>query len=125
MDEGQSHPYENKINGMKTPLKMSHGGGPTGVVAATKQCANNTMLSWAPYLLNIFIYDSKDTQELGTKLHYSWLIILIALVGWKEPTYSYFCDKVGQCSATRYTSLGRTYDSKRRIECQHFFSVSQ
>jgi hypothetical protein len=72
------------------------------------------MLSWAPYLLNLFLDDCKDAQDLGTEFHYSWLIVLIALIGWGEPTYSHFCDRVGKFHATRYTSLGNTSDPKQR-----------
>jgi hypothetical protein len=74
---------------------------PAGVVAAATQCANGTMLSWAPYLLNLFLDDCKDAQDLGTNFHYSWLLILIALVGWREPPYSYFCDRIGHFHATQ------------------------
>jgi hypothetical protein len=95
---------------------------PAGVVATTTQCANDTMLSWAPYLLNLFLDDCKDAQDLGTKFHYSWLMILIALIGWKEPPYSYFCDRVGRCHATWYTSMGSTLDSKRRSGNANTFS---
>jgi hypothetical protein len=87
---------------------------PAGVVAAATQCTNGTMLSWAPYLLNLFLDDCKDAQDLGTYFHYSWLLILIALVGWREPPYSYFCDRIGHCHTTRYTSMGSTSDPKRR-----------
>jgi hypothetical protein len=58
---------------------------PAGVVAAATQCANGTMISWVPYLLNLFLDDCKDAQDLGTEFHYSWLMILIALIGWKDP----------------------------------------
>jgi hypothetical protein len=95
---------------------------PTGVVTTTTQCTNDTMLSWAPYLLNLFLDDCKDAQDLGTKFHYSWLMILIALIGWKEPPYSYFCNRVGRCHATRYTSMGSTSDSKRRSGNANTFS---
>jgi hypothetical protein len=71
------------------------------------------MLSWAPYLLNLFLDDCKDVKDLGTDFHYSWLMILITLIGWKEPPYSYFCDRVGQCCATWYMSMGSTSDSKK------------
>jgi hypothetical protein len=33
----------------------------TEVVAATTQCAKGTILSWAPYLLNSFLDNCKDT----------------------------------------------------------------
>jgi hypothetical protein len=39
---------------------------PAGVVTVTTQCTNDTMLSWAPYLLNLFLDDCKDAQDLGT-----------------------------------------------------------
>jgi hypothetical protein len=61
---------------------------PAWVVAATTQCANGTMLSWAPYLLNLFLDDCKDAQDLGIEFHYSWLFILIALVKWRDRSYS-------------------------------------
>jgi hypothetical protein len=38
----------------------------TGVVATAAQCAEGTTLSWAPYLLNLFLDDCKDVQDLGT-----------------------------------------------------------
>jgi hypothetical protein len=37
-----------------------------GVVAAAAQCVEGTTLSWAPYLLNLFLDDCKDAQDLGT-----------------------------------------------------------
>jgi hypothetical protein len=76
--------------------------------------ASGTLLSWAPYLLNLFLDDFKDIQDLGTKFHYSWLIILIALIGWKEPPYSHFCDWIGHFHTAQYTSLGRNSDPKHR-----------
>jgi hypothetical protein len=33
---------------------------PIGVVVAVTQCTHNTMLSWVPYLLNLFLDDYKD-----------------------------------------------------------------
>jgi len=53
---------------------------PAGVVPTATQCANGTMLNWAPYLLNLFLDDYKEVYDLGKKFHYSWLLILIALV---------------------------------------------
>jgi hypothetical protein len=73
---------------------------PVGVVAAATQCVEGTTLSWAPYLLNLFLEDCKDVQDLGTKFHYSWLLILIALIGWKEPKYSFFSTRPNPCHAT-------------------------
>jgi hypothetical protein len=52
------------------------------------QCAKGSSMSWAPYLLNSFLEDCKDAQDWGSEFHYSWLLILIALMGWQEPTYT-------------------------------------
>jgi hypothetical protein len=62
----------------------------TRVVASAAQCVEGTTLSWAPYLLNLFLDDCKDAHDLRKKFHYSWLLILIVLIGWKEPKYSFF-----------------------------------
>jgi hypothetical protein len=58
---------------------------PIRVVTTTAQCIEGTMLIWAPYLLNIFLKEYNDVQDLVTQFHYSWLLILIALIRWKEP----------------------------------------
>jgi hypothetical protein len=64
--------------------------------------------------MNLFLDDCKDVQDLGTEFHYSWLLILIALIGSKEPPYSYFCDRVGHFFAAWYTSIGSMSDPKGR-----------
>jgi hypothetical protein len=66
---------------------------PTGVIAIAAQCAEGTSMSRVPYLLNLFQVDCKDAQDLGTKFHYSWLLTLIAFMGWREPEYVIFCTR--------------------------------
>jgi hypothetical protein len=66
---------------------------PAGVVVVASQCAEGTIVSWAPYLLNLYLDDCKDAQDLGTKFHYSWLIMLIAFMGWMKPRYVNFCTR--------------------------------
>jgi hypothetical protein len=80
-------------------------------------------MSWAPYLLNYFLEDCKDTQDWGSEFHYSWLLILIALVGWKEPTYNMFLQRIGKCGTTRYTSLRSTTDPKEKKINNDVFSL--
>jgi hypothetical protein len=36
------------------------------VVTIATKCAEGAILSWAPYLLNLFLEDCKDMQDLGT-----------------------------------------------------------
>jgi hypothetical protein len=95
-----------------------------GVVTVAAQCANDTMLDWAPYLLNLFLDACKDMQNLGTELYYSWLLILIALIEWKKPPYSYFCDRVGCCSSsTIYINKKHFETQTKKWQCQHLCSV--
>jgi hypothetical protein len=63
---------------------------PAGVIVVAAQCAEGTFMSWVPYLSNLFQVDCKDAQDAGTKFHYSWLITLIAFMGWREPEYVVF-----------------------------------
>jgi hypothetical protein len=55
---------------------------PPGVITVAAQCVEGTLMSWVPYLFKLFQEDYKDAQDLGTKFHYSWLITLIAFMGW-------------------------------------------
>jgi hypothetical protein len=73
---------------------------PARVVTSKTQCIEGTMLSWAPYLLNLFLKEYKDTKDLRTKFHYSWLLIMIIVIEQREPKYTYFFDKTTRCHAT-------------------------
>jgi hypothetical protein len=96
---------------------------PTGVIEVVVQCAKGVVLSWAPYLLNQFLIDCRDAQDNGTKFHYSWLLILIALVGWKEPKFSSFLDRKGKCCATWYETLWQEKDPKNQQVNNTVFSM--
>jgi hypothetical protein len=39
---------------------------PIGVIAVAFQCVEGTFMSWAPYLLNFFQVDCKNSQECET-----------------------------------------------------------
>jgi hypothetical protein len=36
------------------------------VFKVAAQCVEGTIVSWAPYLMNLFLDDYKDAQDLGT-----------------------------------------------------------
>jgi hypothetical protein len=40
---------------------------------------------WACYILNKFIDDFMDAQNLEKYFHYSWILLLLAMVLWKAP----------------------------------------
>jgi hypothetical protein len=95
----------------------------TGVVVVAAQCTEGTKVSWAPYLLNLFMDDCKDAQDLGTKFHYSWLLMLIDIMGWKEPNYTFFATKPKPNIGERYLSLGVTSDAKNMKTNTTLFEV--
>jgi hypothetical protein len=47
---------------------------------------------------------------------------LIALIGWKDPPYSHFCDWIGHYLGSQYTLLGRKSDPKHRSANTSTFS---
>ena len=87
---------------------------PTGVIAVAAQCTEGTSMSWVSYLLNLFLDDCKDAQDLGTKFHYSWLITLIAFMGWREPRYVIFCSRPKPNQGKRYSLLKATTSASHK-----------
>jgi hypothetical protein len=85
-----------------------------GVITIEAQCAKGTSVSWALYLMNLFLDDCKDAQDIGTKFHYSWLLLLIGIVGWKEPNYTFFSTRPKPNYGARYLSLGIRSDAKHK-----------
>jgi hypothetical protein len=82
-----------------------------------------TLLSWSQYLLKLVLDDYKDAQDDGTEFHYEWLIILIDLMGWVEPKYSFFYPRPGKCRATTYTILWHTLDEKHKKVKSIIFNI--
>jgi hypothetical protein len=42
-------------------------------------------MNWVMFLVNQFLIDYREAQDKGAKFHYTWLLIMIALVAWREP----------------------------------------
>ena len=53
------------------------------IVSITGNCAEGYSYNWEAYIAKEFLEDVRDVQEKGRPFHYSWLLVLIALVGWK------------------------------------------
>ena len=62
------------------------------IFSITANCAEGYSYKWAEYIAREFLEDICDVQEKGRPFHYSWLIVLIALVRWKEPIEAQFVD---------------------------------
>ena len=76
------------------------------IVSIVGNCAEGYSYKWAEYIAKKFLEDVHNAQEKGRPFHYSWLIVLIALVGWKEPTEVQFIDvPPNMPGAARYASL--------------------
>jgi hypothetical protein len=58
---------------------------PAGAVLLGAAVAKGTEFNWCQYLLNEFLDELNDTQENVGQFHFTWLIIVITFVGWKEP----------------------------------------
>ena len=86
---------------------------PVGVIVVAAQCAKVTFVSQVPYLLKLFQVDCRDVQELGTKFHYSWMITLIAFMGWREPEYVVFATRP-QPTRARYLVLRSGPQAKQK-----------
>jgi hypothetical protein len=64
--------------------------------------------------LNLFLDDYKDARDLGTEFHYSWLIMLIPFMGWREPRYINICTRPKPNQGARYVLLKATSDAKKK-----------
>jgi hypothetical protein len=81
-------------------------------------------MNWATFLVNQFLQDCIEAQEKGTKFHYAWLLILIALVGWKEPGYYQCMGTSGRGSMVkRYANLWNTPNKRRKQDNNVTFFV--
>jgi hypothetical protein len=53
-------------------------------------------------------------QDLIIEFHYSWLIILIAFMGWREPRYVNFCTRPKPNQGERYLLLKAMSDARHK-----------
>ena len=75
-------------------------------------------MNWSLFLLNQLTDDVMLVQEGKCPFTYSWLLILIVLVGWMEPTHYQGMDvEVAQvCRGTRYQNLWWLNEREHQIE---------
>jgi hypothetical protein len=115
--------FSTRLLGCKLMCKCHKEEVSAGVVIVATQCAKGSSMSWAPYLLNSFLEDCKDTQDWGSEFHYSWLLILIGLIGWKEPVYNKYLERPGKCGTTRYVSLRSSRPQEKEDKHKHICEV--
>jgi hypothetical protein len=42
-------------------------------------------MAWERYLLNEFVWDFLEAQDLGKEFHYSYILLLLTMILWKPP----------------------------------------
>jgi hypothetical protein len=42
-------------------------------------------MDWVRYLLNEFVDNFLEAQDLGKEFHYSWILLLLTMILWKPP----------------------------------------
>ena len=96
---------------------------PAPVIKIAINCVEGYSYNWAAYLAKEFLEDSRETHEKGRPFHYSWLIILITLVGWQEPTETQF-DVVPahMPGIARYASMWVSQDKTHQQMKNYVFS---
>ena len=61
------------------------------VIHLAIQVAEGEQFNWCLFLLNIFLqYCLTAQDEPNHPFHFSWLLILCAFIGWKEPPHTQF-----------------------------------
>jgi hypothetical protein len=50
-----------------------------------ERCVAGVQMAWACYLLNEFVDDCLEAQDFDKEFHYSWVILLIAMILWSTP----------------------------------------
>ena len=94
------------------------------VIRIAINCAEGYSYNWAAYVAKEFLEDARDAQEKGRPFHYSWLIVLIALVGWQEPTEAQFpAVPTHMPGAARYASLWVSQDKTHQHMTKYVFAV--
>ena len=93
------------------------------IVSIAANCAKGYSYKWAEYIAREFLEDVCDAQEKGRPFHYSWLLVLIVLVGWREPTEEQFVDVPPEIPATaRYASLWVSQDKALQQMMNYVFT---
>ena len=97
-----------------------------GAINLTLHAKDGKQYNWCLYLLNQFMDDCRATQESNQLFHYSWLLIIMAFVTWKDPNHSQFVTLKGECRGVQYASLwAHPYLDMQKVSNYMFFTYYQ
>ena len=83
---------------------------PTYVIQLAGQCVKGVCYNSAQHLRDEFLINVRNSQVLGKPFHFSWILLLIALVTWKTRKGEIIPElKPGICEGAQYAYF---WDSK-------------
>ena len=76
-------------------------------------------MNWSLFLLKQLMEDIVLDQEGRIPFTYSWLLMLITVVGWIEPRYyqGIYIEAVRTCRGAQYQNIWALKDKERQIDC--------
>jgi hypothetical protein len=81
-------------------------------------------MNWETFLVNPFLTDCKEARDKGMEFHYASLLILIALVTWREPEEKNLLEGTQDpCLAKRYVSLWHITYKNRKMDNNVIFYI--
>jgi hypothetical protein len=57
---------------------------PVIFIATIEKCVKGMLMNWVTFFLNQFLIDFEKVKDKGTEFHYACILILIALLTWRE-----------------------------------------
>ena len=74
-------------------------------------------MNWSTFLVNDFMEYYKEVQEKSQLFHYTWLLILIVLVAWREMDEFQFLDTTNKpFLEAKYANMWFTKKKRRPID---------
>jgi len=111
--------WESKLLWNNKPNEVS-----VSCILAAAKCAMDVTMSWVHFLVEEFRVDCLEAQENRGHFHYSWMLILIAFIGWQKTQDSRFIEQFpDRCEATHYASLWNISKPKQQQEKNVCFIV--
>jgi hypothetical protein len=94
------------------------------VIATVEKCIVGVQMSWKTFLFNQFLINYKEAQEKCIEFHYSWLLILIELLAWKELEETQFLGVVkNNFLAATYVKFWHVVHKERKLDNNITFYV--
>jgi hypothetical protein len=97
---------------------------PAGVIAAVTQCAKGSLLSWTPYLLNLFLDDCKDAQGSWNRVPLCMVDYIDSFGGLGRTQIQWILPKARKVSRNKVYNIMAHFRCKTKEgKFQHIFYV--